>query len=210
MARALLDDVGDPGAEDAALAGQLLVDEIGDLVGREPGLRGGQGERDASDLRLLEHIEQAEAHLEPSVAEPLRLPDEQGVGETAFPFGKIHLGDLGRQRIDSADEYRAEAAASRKVLLDDFGDALRQRRFPHEGEHGNGNLIGAAPYDLDGELGAGGTGKESQYGKQRRDSIHSRRKYTVIVPSLSRPEFELQLSPELIGPVGPGQRRALP
>src|SRR5712692_7640024 len=33
--------------------------------------------------------------------------------------------------------------------------------------------------------------------------------YAVIVPSLSRPEFELQLSPELIGPVGPGQRRAL-
>src|SRR6266851_2372938 len=32
---------------------------------------------------------------------------------------------------------------------------------------------------------------------------------TVIVPSLFRPEFELQLALELIGPVGPGQRRAL-
>jgi len=28
-------------------------------------------------------------------------------------------GDLGRNRIDPADEYRAEAGASREVLLDD-------------------------------------------------------------------------------------------
>src|SRR5207247_512748 len=114
IARPLLDDVGDSRAEHAALAGHLLVDEIGDLVGREPGLRGGEGERDAADLGLLEHIEQAKAHLELSVGKPLCLPDDHGVGEAAFPFGEIDLGYLGGRRIDPSDEYRAKAAASRE------------------------------------------------------------------------------------------------
>src|SRR5205814_8749427 len=108
--------VGASRADHAALAGHLLVDEIGDLVGREAGLRGGQGERDAADLGLLEHIEQAKAHLELSVGKALRLPDDDGVGEAALPFGEIDLGDLGGWRFDLAEEYTADEAALREGL----------------------------------------------------------------------------------------------
>src|SRR5207245_2706458 len=175
MARALLDDVGDPRAEHAALAGHLLVDEIGDLVGGEPGLRGGEGERDAADLGLLEHIEQAKAHLELPVGKPLRLPDDHGVREAALPFGEIDLGDLGGRRIDPADEYRTEAAASREILLDDVRDALRQHRLPCERKPCAGNLVAAAPDELDGELGPGWPGEEQDRRKERgkRPRAHS-------------------------------------
>ncbi len=89
------------------------------------------------------------------------LPDDHSVGEATFPFREIDLGDLGGNLSYPADEKRAKATAAREVLLDDFGDALGQRRLPREGEHRDGNLVGAAPYDLDGELGAGRAGKEN-------------------------------------------------
>src|SRR5207247_10469841 len=62
-----------------------------------------------------------------------------------FHSGKLTWAISGR-RADSADEYRAEAAASREVLLDDFRDALRQRGLPRERKHRDGNLVGPAPY----------------------------------------------------------------
>src|SRR2546427_10516337 len=135
-----------------------------------------EGERDAADLGLLEHIEQAKAHFELSVGKPLRLPDNYRIGEAALPFGETDLGDLGGRRADSADEYRAKAAAAREVLLNDFRDALGQHRLPRERKHRDGNLVGAAPYDLDGELGLGWPREEQDRRKERgkRPRAHSR------------------------------------
>src|SRR2546427_12279899 len=55
-----------------------------------------EGERDAADLGLLEHIEQAKAHLELSVGKPLRLPDDYRIGEAALR-SEEHTSELQSQ-----------------------------------------------------------------------------------------------------------------
>ena len=112
--------------------------------------------------RLLGHIEQPKTHLEAAVARRLHAADHQRVGGARLPVGEIDLAGLGGHRVDPARKERAKAAAAGEIGLDDVGERLRQRRFAGERQHGNGNLVGAAARDLDGELGVRGAGHENK------------------------------------------------
>jgi len=118
-------------------------------VSREPDLRRRERESDTAICDCLSTSSRRKRHFEPAVGERFASPISTA-SQGGSSIRENRLGDLGRGGLDSADEYRAEAAASRQVLLHDFRDALRQRRS-REGSTAMG--IGwRRPYDLDGEL----------------------------------------------------------
>src|SRR5207302_6151148 len=67
VARSLLGDVGDARAENAGVAGQLLVDDVGDLVRGGAKLRRRDDVGKSRELRLLHRVEQEEANLDAAV-----------------------------------------------------------------------------------------------------------------------------------------------
>ena len=68
-APALLGDVRDARREHAGVAGELLVDDVGDLVRGRAELRRRHHVGHRGELRLLDRVEQREADLDPPVAE---------------------------------------------------------------------------------------------------------------------------------------------
>ena len=68
VAVAALDHVGDARREHALLAGELLVDEVGDAVrGRRAACSLRQRVGAAAERRLLDHVAEPEAHVEAAV-----------------------------------------------------------------------------------------------------------------------------------------------
>src|SRR4029078_12055536 len=73
VARSRTGDVGDAGREDALLAGQLLVDEVGDAVRRQAQVAGLDRAALAAELAALDDVPELEAHVVAAVghARPL-------------------------------------------------------------------------------------------------------------------------------------------
>jgi hypothetical protein len=151
-----LDDIGDAGGEDARLAEQLLVDEIGDAMPGGARLRGGHDEGQAAERGLLLHVVEAEAHLEAAVGGGLDAADDQGVGALRLPVGEIDRGVLGQR---DAGLHQLEQAAALQVGAHHHGHGARDAGLAGEIGDGDGNAVGAGAGDLDGQLGAGGEGQ---------------------------------------------------
>ena len=151
VARALLGDVGDARGEHAGIAGQRLVDHVGDAVRGGAELR----RRDRVDLarqhRLLDHVDQLEAHLDAAVGLRAHRADDDRIGAAGAPVGGAHvLRARGTRHAGVVDE--AEQARALQVRTDDAGDAEREACLALERDDRNGNRRARAADDLDGEL----------------------------------------------------------
>src|SRR4051794_14343715 len=144
--------VGDARAEHTGLAGELLVDDVGDLMRDGAQLRHRDGIGIAHHLCFLGGIQHAEAHLDFAVRARGHLADHQRLRAAVLPVAIVHLARLGGQRPYRADVLYAEAAAARQVRSDDLADALLELVLSAERQHGDRDLISAAADNFNGEL----------------------------------------------------------
>ena len=75
-----LHDVRDARGEHTALAGELLVDAVGDPMRCQPQVAGRRDIRKPVELRLLDGIEQTEAHVIAAVGQSPHTADDQRIG----------------------------------------------------------------------------------------------------------------------------------
>jgi hypothetical protein len=82
-------DVGDAGREHALLAGQLLVDRVGDAVRGEAQV--GRLHRVAlrDQLAALDRVPELEAHVEAAIGEPGRRARGERIAAAAAPFAQF-------------------------------------------------------------------------------------------------------------------------
>ena len=152
IARALLGDVGDAGGEDAAIAGELLVDDVGDLVRRDAELRLRHGERHRHQCRLLHDVDQREADLDAAISDGSHRPDDDGVGVARAPHGGLHVFRARRPGHDAVRIDETKHPRSREVGADDARDAERPVRFAVERDDGDRYRGARAADDLDRQL----------------------------------------------------------
>ena len=158
--RAGFGDVDDAGVEIALLAGDALIDGVGDLVGdAAPGFgRGEEGE--AGELLLDHHVPQPELDAQPPVGlagdgagdQPLGV-EQAPVGETGQALQRRRVLNE-RRRIDRPEQTRAL-----EVGRDHLGDALahleRAAIGTMKGGDGDRNRLDHAAGDVDMKIGAG-------------------------------------------------------
>jgi hypothetical protein len=170
-------DVGDARGVDAALAGQLLVDRVGDAVRRQPQVVRRHRQRLAQHLAALDHVPQLVADVEAAVGQPVSRAGDQCVGAAAAPVGELRGAGLVERAagIDDAEQPAAlEVGAHDRrqrlaaaVLVAEAGDRHRQLRRTDAG-------------DLDPELREGGRG-QTETGGQRRVEASSLDGHRVLV-----------------------------
>ena len=110
-------DVGDAGREDALLAGQLLVDEVGDAVRRQAQVAGLDGAALAAELAALDDVPELEADVVAAVGEARHRAGDERVGGARAPGRHLRaraLVEAGRRGVDDAKD-----AASFEVGADD-------------------------------------------------------------------------------------------
>ena len=111
-AAALLGDVRDARREHAGVAGELLVDDVGDLVRRGAELRRRDHVGHRGQLRLLDRVDQREAHLDAAVGQRAHRPDHDGVGAA-----RAEIAELARPRRGSAAARCRRRSTSRNRPL---------------------------------------------------------------------------------------------
>ena len=162
-----LGDVSNAGGEGAARTDQFFIDVVGDLVGGNPCHLWRGGLCQGRQLRCLDGVEQAIAHVEAAVGQALHAADHQRIGAARLPVAVIDRRGL-RHRAAGVD-YLEEAAAQ-QIGLDDGADLLRRDRFIGEGGNGNRNLVGADAGNLDAQLRLRGTaGDDGKRGDRELD-----------------------------------------
>ena len=97
---ALLGNVDDPGVEVAVLAGQALVDHVGDNVGDPAPIARRREVGQAGHLVLGEHIPQAEFDPQPTVGLKLGRAVYKGLGVDQTPVGEARRGLQAEQVLD--------------------------------------------------------------------------------------------------------------
>ncbi len=164
-----LHHIGDLGREDALVAGEALVDHVGDAMRGRAQLRRRHDVRIARELALLLHVEEPEAHLDASLGDVLDLADHQGLGAARGPVGEVHLGGLGGQRRHPARIDDAEEPGATEVRGDHVAYRLGLRAVPCHRHDGDRHLAAAARRDVDGELRARAQ-REQQESEEKDDS----------------------------------------
>src|SRR5205823_8384962 len=112
VTRSLPGDVGDAGAENAGVAGQLLVDDVGDLVRSRTKLRRRDDVGEARELRLLYRVEQEEAHLDPALRLRRHAPDNDCIRAPRSPLAEADVVRARRSRVDTGGIDKLEQAAA--------------------------------------------------------------------------------------------------
>jgi hypothetical protein len=143
-------DVGDAGREHALLAGQLLVDEVGDAVRRQAQVAGLDGAALAAELAALDDVPELEADVVAAVGEAAHRAADERVGRARAPLRHLRaraLVEARRLRVDDA-----EGAAPLEVGADDGRDRLRGLVLVAEPDDGDRQLGRADAGDLDPEL----------------------------------------------------------
>jgi hypothetical protein len=160
---ALLRDVRDARGEHAGIAGELLVDDVGDLVPGGAELRRCDDVRHRGELHLLHGVEQCEAHVHATVGRRTHRPDHHGVGAARAKIAEPDILGARGPRHDSGIAHLPEEAAPLQVGRDDARYAERPGGLVLERDDRNGNCGAAATDDFDGELGArGGDGQHHE------------------------------------------------
>ena len=116
-------DIRDTGGEHAALAGQLLVDTVGDPVGCQPQFCSGRDIRQAIELRLVDGIEQSEPYVVAAVGEAFHTAERERVGAAALPLREVDVGVVCKRLRACIDD--AKQPAAREVGAHDRVDVLR-------------------------------------------------------------------------------------
>ncbi|EWS54447.1 hypothetical protein X551_02739 [Methylibium sp. T29] len=157
-ATAALGDVGDARREHAFLAGELLVDGVGDAVGREPQIAGRDRIALAAEVTALHHVPQTVAHIETAIGQARHRAADQRIGAAAAPVAHRRLGTFVEHHAGGVEI--AEHPAALEIRPHDGAHRLRRLLLVAELHDGDRQLRGADAGDLDAELG--------QRGRQRR------------------------------------------
>ncbi len=163
---ALLRDVGDARREHAGVAGELFVDDVGDPVrgGAELRRRDDVGHR--RQLRLLDGVDEREAHFHAAVAQRPHRPDHDGIRAARAEVGELHVLGAARPRHDAGIAHLPEEAAPLQIGGDDAGDAERPGRLVLERDDRDRDRRAGAADDFDGELRAR---RRDEQDKERED-----------------------------------------
>ena len=92
VAVAGLGHVGDAGGENALLAGELLVDEVGDAVRRQAQVGRGDGVALAAQVLAAHHVPQAKAHVAAAVGQAGHAAHRQRIGAPSGARGSRRAG----------------------------------------------------------------------------------------------------------------------
>ena len=158
IAAAGLGDVGDARGEHAALAGEVLVDRVGDAVRRQAHVGRQRRMALAHQFFALDQVPQLEAHVVAAVGQARHRAHGQRVGAAAAPFGH---GDAAVLVEAAAGIDDAEQAAALQVGAHDGSHRHRRIGLVAEGGDGHRDLVAADAGDLDAELGGGRCGSRS-------------------------------------------------
>ncbi len=140
------------GGEYADVAGQFLVDKVGNLVGGDAQLRNRHRVGKTEDLRLLCNIHQAKSHFGITVRFLDHAADDQRFGALVLPVTVVDLGGLRRKRPNAAHRTQFEHAAALQIRGDDLAGALIEALFTRKRQDCDWNLVGPATDDFDGQL----------------------------------------------------------
>ena len=152
---ALLEDVGNTGGKNAAVAGEFFVNHIGNAVRRRAYVGRASGIAHAGDLGFAYRIVKTEIDLDAAVRLAAGRTHRQRIGATALPLGMIDYGGIGGRRIDACGVDHAEQAAALQISLDHWRQVFAVIGKWH---NRNRNLFGRAGDDFDRHFGAGDAG----------------------------------------------------
>ncbi len=175
VAAGALHHVGDLGAEHALVAGEALVDHVGDAMRGGAKLRRRDEVRVAGELRLLGHVEQAEAHFDAPVGLRLDLADHERLGAARGPLVGLDLRGLGGRRARGELGHQLEEAGARQVGAHDGAHRLRLRGLVGHRHERDRDLPPAAGGDVDGELRVRRRGEQQRHEGEKGSRKHSER-----------------------------------
>uniref|UniRef100_A0A7S4D5R6 Uncharacterized protein n=1 Tax=Heterosigma akashiwo TaxID=2829 RepID=A0A7S4D5R6_HETAK len=158
VARPGLGDIGHASREDPLVTGELFVDDVGDAVGRQPGIVRQHGLGLTDELRALDDIPELEADVQPAIGEFGDRAGDQGIGLAGPPIGPDRAAGLAQaaRRVDAA-----ELATALQVRTDDGRDRLRRLGLIAEVNDGQRHAGAANAGDVDAHLRECGAGAES-------------------------------------------------
>ena len=118
IAAAGFQHIDDAGVEEAFLAGDRLVNHVGDRVRHLAGAVRGDGEFAAGQLFLLRGVHQPETDLQLAAAGCFHLADGDGLRAGRLPQRVADVGGLERHIGHAGGVHHAEGAGNRQVVLD--------------------------------------------------------------------------------------------
>ena len=147
-----LGHIGHAGGEDAALAGQLQIDCVGNPMRREPHVIGRHRIGFAAEVLAFHHIPELEAQVDPAIGQAADRARRQGIGVAGAPITPGRQAGLrqARRRIDDA-----ELSAALEIGADDRSHRLAAAGFVDEIGQGHRHLRAADTRDFDTKLGHG-------------------------------------------------------
>ena len=110
------------------LAGDLLVNDVTDVMCHAPQVRAAAREAVAGHLTAAQYVEQLELHVVLPAGGRIDPADDQVVDIDHAPVLELHLLALGRERHQVAVWQRGKAPAAVKVGRDDSGDVFRRAK----------------------------------------------------------------------------------
>ena len=84
-----LGHIGNAGGENAFLARELFIDVVGNAVGHEAQIAGGDCEALTTQILALDHIPKAEAHIPAAIRQTRDAAGRQRIGTLLTPLGHI-------------------------------------------------------------------------------------------------------------------------
>ena len=150
-------DVGDARVEIAGLAGQALVDHVGDLVRDPPPLAVWRIEAQAAQLLAREHVPQPELDREQPARRCLDVAADQRLRVDLAPVGEPGLAAqlVGGLDVGAPVDHLEQAGAG-EVRADHLGDRgtplLRRRAVAGERADGDRHRLHDALGDVDAQL----------------------------------------------------------
>ena len=143
-------DVGDAGREHALLAGQLLVDEVGDAVRRQAQVAGLDGAALAAELAALDDVPELEADVVAAVGKAAHRAADERVGGARAPWA-ISGRALSSKLVACVSTMRKAPLLSRSARMMDETDCA-VFVLVAEPDDGDRQLGRADAGDLDPEL----------------------------------------------------------
>ena len=154
-------DIGDARGENAGLAGQFFIDDVGNAVADSAQHWRRRTERRSGQRSLFVDVMEPEARFLTAIAAAADATCGQRVSPTELPVGKYRAGRFVHR---SAGVDQAEKAAAFQIAAHDAGQRTRQTGFADKVGNGHRNAVGTGTGDFDRQLGMRRRQKKSQGG----------------------------------------------